>query len=266
MACTRTVHIQKLIKNFCSKYFCGRMHFAKVPLKIKENRAMKKLMLTSMVVVLSAVCSFAEKKEDVTITADGAALKGTFYSAEKVGPGVLLLNQCNGNRQAYDHLGGMLSMAGYNALAFDFRQGDKMAGDVDAALKFLTSQTTVNATALVVVAADCAVTHGVNAARRNSNIKGLVLLSGAADNDSETYIKSSKLPVLGIASEEDAPAAAAIKKAVEASPNTDSQAEIVKGAGHGTAMLEKQPDLEADIVIFLRSNVPIGGYGLKPSK
>jgi len=228
---------------------------------------MKKLMLISMVVVLSAVFSYAEKKEDVTVSAaDGSALKGTFYSAEKVGPGVLLLNQCNGNRQAYDHLGGMLSMAGYSALAFDFRQADKIAADVDAALKFLTSQSTVNATALVVVAADCAVTHAVNAARGNPNIKGLVLLSGATDNDGEMYIKNSKLPVLGIASEEDAQAAAAIKKAIEASTNRDSQIEIVKGAGHGTAMLEKQPDLEADIVIFLRSNVPIGGYGLKPSK
>lgn len=228
---------------------------------------MKKLMLISMVVVLSAVFSYAEKKEDVTVNAaDGTALKGTFYSAEKVGPGVLLLNQCNGNRQAYDHLGGMLSMAGYNALAFDFRQGDKMAADLDSALKFLTSQSTVNTTALVVVAADCAVIPGVNAARSNPNVKGLVLLSGAADNDGETYIKNSKVPVLGIASEEDAQAAAGVKKAVEASPNRDSQVEIVKAAGHGTAMLEKQPDLEADIVIFLRSNVPIGGYGLKPSK
>jgi dienelactone hydrolase len=228
---------------------------------------MKKMMLVSMVVVLSAVFAYAEKKQDVTVSAaDAAALKGTFYSAEKVGPGVLLLNQCNGNRQAYDHLGGMLSAAGYNALAFDFRPGDKMAGDVDAALKFLTSQNTVNTTALVVVAADCAVMHGVNVARGNPNIKGLVLLSGATDNDGETYIKNSKLPVLGIASEEDAQAAAAIKKAIEASTNRDSQAEIVKGAGHGTAMLEKQPDLEADIVIFLRSTVPIGGYGLKLSK
>jgi dienelactone hydrolase len=227
---------------------------------------MKKLMLASMVVVLSAVFSFAEKKEDVTVSADGSSLKGTFYSAEKVGPGVLLLNQCNGTRQAYDHLGGMLTMAGYNALAFDYRQGDKMAGDVDAALKFLTSQSTVNATALTIVAADCAVTHGVDAARRNQNIKGLILLSGATDSEGETYITNSKLPVLGIASEEDAQAAAAIKKALDASTNRDSQLEIVKGAGHGTAMLEKQPDLEADIVIFLRSNVPIGGYGSRLSK
>jgi dienelactone hydrolase len=209
---------------------------------------MKRLMLTSMLIVLSAGFSFAEKKEDVTVSAaDGAALKGTFYSAEKVGPGVLLLNQCNGNRQAYDHLGGMLSMAGYNTLAFDSRQAaDKIAGDVDAALKFLTSQSVVNTTALAVLAADCAVPHAVRAARNNANIKAMILLSGGADADGDAYIKSSKLPVLGIASEEDAQTAAAVKKTVGASTNADSQLQIVKGAGQGSEMFAKQQDLEAD--------------------
>src|SRR5262245_45990637 len=119
---------------------------------------MKTLMLTAAIVLMFAAFSFGEKKEDVTVnSADGAALKGTFYSAEKVGPGVLLLNECNSNRQAYEHLGGMLSSAGYNALALDSRNADKMAGDVDAALKFLTSQSVVNVTALAIVAADCGV-------------------------------------------------------------------------------------------------------------
>ena len=228
---------------------------------------MKRFVLTSMLLVFCAVFSFAEKK-DVTVNAsDGTALKGTLYPTEKVGPGVLMLNQCNGNRQAYDHLGGMLTAAGYNALALDARPAeDKMGGDVDAALKFLASQDLVNATALAVVAADCGVNHAVQAARRNADIRGLILLSGATDADGEAYIKSSKLPLLGIASEEDAQAAAAIKKALGASPNADSQLEIVKGASHGSAMLAKQPDLEADIVIFLRSNVSIGGYGRKLAK
>jgi dienelactone hydrolase len=222
---------------------------------------MKILVLTAMIVLWSAV-SFAQKKEEVTVTSsDGAAVKGTFYSAEKSGPGVLLLNQCNSNRQVYEHLGGMLTSAGYNALAIDSRDANKMGGDVDSGLKFLASQSVVNATALAIVAADCGVNHSVQAAKRHPDVKGLILLSGTADADSEAFIKSSKLPVLGIASEEDAVAAAGIKKALAASTNNDSQLEIVKGAGHGAAMLTRQQDLEADIVIFLRKNVPVGGYG-----
>ena len=227
---------------------------------------MKKSIQAAILIVLSAIVSLAEKKDVMVTGADGTALKATFYSAEKVGPGVLLLNQCNGNRQAYDHLGGMLTMAGYNGLAVDARQAaDKAAGDVDAALKFLSSQSNVNATSLAVVGADCSVNHGVQAARRNPNIKGLIILSGGTDADGEAYIKSSRVPVLGIASEEDAQAAASIRKVIAASTNNDSQLDMTKGAGHGAAMFAKQVDLEADVVIFLRSNVPIGGYGLRPT-
>ena len=47
---------------------------------------MKRLILTTMIVLWSAV-SFAQKKEEVTVSSsDGAAVKGTFYSAEKSGP------------------------------------------------------------------------------------------------------------------------------------------------------------------------------------
>ena len=36
----------------------------------------------------------------------------------------------------------------------------------------------------------------------------------------------------------------------------------MKGVGHAASMFEKQPDLQADIVIWFRTNLPIGGYGL----
>ena len=90
-------------------------------------------------------------------------------------------------------------------------------------------------------------------------------MSGGTDADGEAFIKSSRLPILGAASEEDTDAAASIKKIVGFSTNTDSQVEMFKGAGHAASMFEKEPELEADIVIFFRSNLPIGGYGLKPA-
>jgi len=74
-----------------------------------------------MVIALFTANIYAEKK-DVSITAaDGFALKGTLYAAGKAGPGILLLHQCNADRQIYDTLGTMLSAAGYNALTLDFR-------------------------------------------------------------------------------------------------------------------------------------------------
>ena len=77
---------------------------------------MSKLTLSTIIVFLFSAALFAADKKEVTIPADdGFSLKGTFYSAGKVGPGLLLLHQCNADRQIYDTLGTMLSVAGYNA-------------------------------------------------------------------------------------------------------------------------------------------------------
>src|SRR3989475_8303606 len=242
---------------------------------------MKRLCLTTIILLGFATTLVAEKKE-VTITAgDGSALKGTSYSAGKIGPGILLLHQCNADRQIYDTLGNMLSAAGYNALTVDFRgfggsknaqypdlasARDKMPGDVDAAFKFLTTQDSVNKTVLGVIGGSCGVNQAIQAARRHPEIKTLVLLSGGSDADGETFIKSSaKMPIFGAASEEDSGAAASIKKIVGLSPNKDSQLTMLKGAGHAASMFEKEPDLQADIVIWFRTNLPVSGYAVLPS-
>src|SRR5438132_7245685 len=213
---------------------------------------MKRLCLTTIILLGFATTLLAEKK-DVTIAAgDGFALKGTLYSAGKIGPGILLLHQCNADRQIYDTLGTMLSVAGYNALTLDFRgfggsrnaqykdlgaSRDKMPGDVDAAFKFLTSQDQVNKTVIGVVGGSCGVNQAIQAARRHPEIKTLVLLSGGTDADGEAFIKSSvKMPIMGAASEEDINAAASIKKIVGLSTNRDSQLTMLKGAGQHASM------------------------------
>jgi len=242
---------------------------------------MKRLCLTTIILLGFATTLLAEKK-DVTIAAgDGFALKGSLYSTGKIGPGILLLHQCNADRQIYDTLGNMLSAAGYNALTVDFRgfggsknaqypdlasARDKMPGDVDAAFKFLTTQDSVNKTVLGVIGGSCGVNQAIQAARRHPEIKTLVLLSGGSDADGETFIKSSaKMPIFGAASEEDSGAAASIKKIVGLSPNKDSQLTMLKGAGHAASMFEKEPDLQADIVIWFRTNLPVSGYAVLPS-
>jgi hypothetical protein len=73
------------------------------------------------------------------------------------------------------------------------------------------------------------------------------------------------MPILGAASEEDANAAAAIKKIIGLSPNKDSEVTMFKDAGHAASMFAKQPDLEADIVIWFRKNLPVAGYGTPTS-
>jgi hypothetical protein len=40
---------------------------------------------------------------------------------------------------------------------------------------------------------------------------------------------------------------------------------MLSNAGHAAAMFAKQPDLEADIVVWFRTNLSVGGYGLPPA-
>jgi len=242
---------------------------------------MKRACFATIILLVFATTLSAEKK-DVTITAaDGFALKGTLYSAGKIGPGILLLHQCNADRQIYDTLGTMLSAAGYNALTLDFRgfggsknaqfqdlasARDKMPGDVDAAFQFLTTQGLVNKTVLGVIGGSCGVNQAIQAARRHPEVKTLVLLSGGTDGDGEMFIKNAaKMPIFGAASEEDTNAAASIKKIVGLSTNRDSQITMLRGAGHAASMFEKEPDLQADIVIWFRTNLPVSGYAVLPS-
>jgi len=238
---------------------------------------MKKLCsATTIILVLFTATVYAEKREVTITSADGFALKGTLYSAGKVGPGILLLHQCNADRQIYDTLGTMLSAAGYNALTLDFRgfggsknaqysnlasARDKMPSDVDAAVNFLTSQNLVNKTLLGVVGGSCGVNQAIQAAGRHPEVKTLVLLSGGTDADGEEFIKSSaKMAIFGAASEEDTNAATSIKKILSLSPNKESQLTMLKGAGHAASMFEKEPDLQADIVIWFRTKLPVSGY------
>jgi len=243
---------------------------------------MKRACFVTIILLVFATTLLSAEKKDVTITAaDGFALKGTLYSAGKIGPGILLLHQCNADRQIYDTLGTMLSAAGYNALTLDFRgfggsknaqypdlasARDKMPADVDAAFQFLTTQGLVNKTVLGVIGGSCGVNQAIQAARRHPEVKTLVLLSGGTDGDGETFIKNAaKMPIFGAASEEDTNAAASIKKIVGLSTNRDSQITMLKGAGHAASMFEKEPDLQADIVIWFRTNLPVSGYAVLPS-
>lgn len=246
---------------------------------------MKRFAFVAIVIVLSAEAAHAEQRQVSVTAGDGFALQGSYFSAEKGGPAILLLHQCNADRRIYDQLAAMLNVAGYNVLAIDWRGfggsragafsdfraqrqqiQELMPGDVDAALTFLGAQPTVIGRALGVVGGSCGVNQAVQASRRHPEIRTLVLLSGGTDAQSEAHIKSSPtLPIFGAASEEDTDAAAAIRKIVSLSAHPDSRVEIFKDAGHAASMFAKQQDLEADIVIWFRANLPVAGYGLPPA-
>jgi hypothetical protein len=94
-----------------------------------------------------------------------------------------------------------------------------------------------------------------------------VLLSGGADDDGEAFVKASKnMAIFGAASEEDTNAAVSIRKILGLSANPDSRLSMFKNAGHAASMFDKEPDLEADIVLWFRKHLPVAGYGALPAQ
>src|SRR5436309_13528690 len=171
---------------------------------------MTPLPLVPLVILLFAAAARAEQRQVGVTAGDGFALQGSYFPAEKGGPGVLLLHQCNADRRIYDQLATMLNVAGYNVLTIDWRgfggsragaftdfpaQRQKiqelMPGDVDAPVHLLSAQPTVISRALGVVGGSCGVNQAVQASRRHPELRTLVLLSGGTDAQGEAYIKSS---------------------------------------------------------------------------
>src|SRR5688500_15985823 len=96
---------------------------------------------------------------------DGIALKASYFSAGRPGPGLLLLHACNRDRSSWDGLAAAAAARGFHVIALDYRGygqsgGTKSddpqqqqwiadrewPGDIDAAYAWLTSQQGVDAT------------------------------------------------------------------------------------------------------------------------
>jgi dienelactone hydrolase len=218
-------------------------------------------------------------KKDVDIKApDGVDLKGTYFSAGRPGPAMLLLHQCNMDRHAWDGLADDLAGNGFNVLTIDYRgfgesggskstdpdtraaNRQKWPGDVDAAFDYLTKQKGVDPTRIAVGGASCGVTQSSDLAARHHEIRALMILSGQASDAAKAYIASnSSLPLFGAASEGDTGAAKGIREAVAESKDPKSVLKIYAGTEHGVPMFAKNPELEPMIVAWLKAQLPAAG-------
>jgi dienelactone hydrolase len=235
-----------------------------------------KVLLIATALTLVAGLSAEVHKKDVDIKApDGANLKGTYFSAGRPGPAILLLHQCNMDRHAWDGLAQDLAGNGFQVLTIDFRGfgesgGEKLTdpaqrsaarekwpGDVDAAYAYLVGQKGVDQAHVAVGGASCGVTQSSDLAARHPEIKALLLLSGMASETAKTYIAGNpSLPVFGAASEGDTNAAKGIREAVAASKDPKSTVKIYAGTEHGVPMFAKNPDLVPMIVAWLKAQLP----------
>ncbi len=168
------------------------------------------LALLLILLACSATASAVERTVDLTAS-DGTTLKASYFPADKPGPGVLLLHQCNRQRTVWDGLAQQLSAAGINVLTMDLRgfgesggvplakatqpeaiaQEAKWPGDIDIAYQYLTSQPGVNKDMIGVGGASCGVNNSVQTAIRHPEVHSLVLLSGPTDRNGREFLRNS---------------------------------------------------------------------------
>jgi len=220
------------------------------------------------------------RKQEVTFkTADGVSLKGSFYSAGKPGPGILLSHMCDGNgRESWDGLATQLAQNGFHVLTWNYRgvgdsDGERFQGgtmqqvleywrtkwgsDAEAALNFLTAQPGVNKAAIGAGGASCGVYISLLVAQRHPDqVRTLVLLGGPIDADARTFVeKHDALSLLGVTSEEDQRSTTWTREIVTASKNPSSKLVLYSNAGHGTQMLQKEKGLEPMIIEWFKKTL-----------
>ena len=219
----------------------------------------------------------------VTLTApEGSALKATYFSAAKPGPGVLLFHQCNRQRKVWDGLAAQLSASGINVLTLDYRgfgesdgaPFDKMTPegrrklvteiwprDLDQAFQYLLSQPGVVRDAIGAGGASCGVNNSIQLARRHPEVKSLVLLSGPTDREGRLFLQSKGLPIFVSAADDDefGNSVEPLQWWFSASPNPASRFAHYPTGGHGSDMFaanRELPDLITRWFVATLTNNP----------
>lgn len=238
-----------------------------------------KIYAIAAALALAASLSAEVQKKDVDIKApDGINLKGTYFSAGRSGPAMLLLHQCNMDRHAWDGLAEDLASNGFHVLTVDFRSFGESGGskstdpderaanrkkwpaDVDAAYDYLIKQNGVDRSRIAVGGASCGVTQSSDLATRHHEVRALMILSGQASDAAKEYIASdTSLAVFGAASAGDTGAAKGIREALAESKNPKSVLKIYEGTEHGVPMFAKNAELEPMIVTWLKAQLASTG-------
>jgi dienelactone hydrolase len=206
---------------------------------------------------------------------DGIALKASYFSPGRPGPGILLLHACNRDRSSWTDLATAAAARGFHVLALDYRGygqsgGTKSddpqqqqwiadrewPGDIDAAYAWLTSQPGVDKTRMAAAGASCGVNQSVQLARRHPEVKTVVLLSGGITANGREFVRDSAwLPIFGAASHGDGGAVETMRWAMGWSRNPSNRFLEYQAAGHGTDMLAVEKDLQPQVLTWFETYV-----------
>ena len=223
-------------------------------------------------IALTAVPGRAAAVETQTViftAADGVQVTGTLFLPAKLpAPGVVLLHMATRTRHDWDATGEALAAAGVAALSVDFRPvsgpggGDaasllSLTRDAQAARSYLGARPDVVASRIGMAGASLGANIAALVAAGDVSIRSLALLSASLDyrgvRIEQAMAKCTGRPVLVVASAED-PYALRSARTLVTEGDGQRELRVLSGAGHGTVMLARQPDLvDALVDWFLRT-------------
>lgn len=199
-------------------------------------------------------------------TDDGVLLAATWYEpVVRPAPAVVLVHMLQRSRRDWESLASHLAAGGIGALTFDLRghgesQGSAlehlaMVQDVKAARRYLGTRSDVLPGQISFMGASLGASIAALAAAEDSSVRTLALLSPALDyrglRIEAAVRKVGARPMLLVASDDD-PYALRSARDLQKGNVRSRELLILNGAGHGTNMLARSPDLGAALLDWFR--------------
>jgi alpha-beta hydrolase superfamily lysophospholipase len=215
----------------------------------------------------------AESAQRVTLrTDDGLSLAATWYEpSSRPGPAVILVHMLHKSRREWETVAQRLASDGIGALTLDLRGHGESSGaaasdgaqpdyasmvlDIKAARRHLAQRGEVQQARVGLIGASIGANLAALEASGDASIASLALLSPSLDyrglRIEAALRKLAARPVLLVASDDD-PYAFRSARELHKAGGGPRELLIVKQAGHGTAMLARDPDLVRALVDWFR--------------
>jgi len=198
-------------------------------------------------------------------TADGLVIRGTIHPASGPPPwsGVLLLHMVYGDRSQWDELVPLLTSNGYAVVAIDMRghgstggeiNWEKAEGDILNVWNYMTEREDIDQSHSAMIGASIGANMALVSAANQPEVNTVVLLSPGLNyfgvTTSDALEEYGKRPILIAASSEDTNSADSSQELAKAALG-ESKLLTYDGAGHGTAMLQNESELQKIILEWL---------------
>ncbi|MGE5198125.1 MAG: dienelactone hydrolase family protein [Rhodospirillaceae bacterium] len=219
-------------------------------------------------VTLTASLAAAAEPQAVTFAArDGVQISGVLYVPDKTpAPAVVLLSMLGRTHRDWDGTAAKFVEAGIAVLAVDYRHvplPEPDAADVvkspyaalvldaEAARAYLAARPEIDPARIGMAGASLGANVAVLAAANDPSVRSLALLSVSLDYRGlrleQALTRFASRPALLVASSEDPFALRSARQAV-AMGDGARELRVLSGAGHGTVMLARDPDLGTALV------------------